>query len=285
MPKMIRPKVKPPLLDRLFNRLFRRFFRLANRASELRETYPNWFKVILSIPIWLLLTYLAKALGIDQFKDPSWWFLPYWVSFAAVTKLILSIILSAILVEVLGRGIFPILFYAPQALAMRSVGLLYVTEDPDESLRIIQKGVKQHDPNQKIRVICISGRHLFREESMHLPSGPRKSPLHVAALGGNLEVIMPKSDQNNQTIKSRYITYSPEYKRENNIPTVHDFIGEIDLGKAFLRTNGNIVQEHDILCMWRVIIFSNICMVQNYFPNPQGEHSFLAPIMVFRKPD
>jgi hypothetical protein len=277
------------LLDRFFNRLFRSFFRFANRAAEFRETYPAWFKVILAIIISPLVIYLVisltKVLGIDQFQDPPWWPLPYWGSSAVVTKVILSIILSTILIEVLGRGIFPFLFYGPQALAMRSVGLWYVTEDPEESWQIIQKGMKQHDSNQTIRVICISGRHLFREESMNLPSRARKSPLHTAASGGNLEVIMPKSELSNQTITSRYATYSPTYKRENNILTVDAFIDEINLGKAFLRNNGNTVQEHNILCMWRVIIFSKMCIVQNYFPNPRGEHSFLAPIMVFRKPD
>lgn len=269
---------KPPLLDVLFRKLFQ----LANLAQEYREARPNFFKFVVSIPIWFLLIYLVMRWGIDQIDNPAWWPFPSWIAYSAGAKFLLSFILSLFLVEFLGRGFFPLLFYLPQTIAMRNVGLFFVTEDPRESWRVIQKGLNGHDNKKKIQVICISGRHLFKEERTEMPGVGMLSPLHEAAVKGRLEVIMPRSNPDNLTIKNRYETYHDDYKRNNNLATMGDFIAEIEQGKKFLKLNGNTLYEHDILCMWRVLIFSNLCVVQNYFPNPRGEHSFLAPIMVFR---
>lgn len=278
---MSSPQTKPGFLDRGFRKLFR----LAYAVEEHRRKNRWSYRLACAIPSWLLLLYLADIWGIDHLKNPSWWFIPSPISYAVTLKFGLSTALATIFTEIVVRAILPLLLYIPQTIGMKNVGLVFISEDPDESWRLIQKASNEHDPAKKILVICISGRHLFREESMVLPGGARLSPLHEAGKKGQLEVLMPRSNPGNSTIKNRYATYGVNYKLENDLMTVQDFIREIDDGKRFLRNNGNTVHEHDILCMWRLIIFSHLCIVQNYFPNPQGQHSFLAPIMVFEKGD
>jgi len=221
---------------------------------------------------------------MDSIKNPLVWPFPDFISAAVVSKFVISFLLSIVMTEVFARGLFPILFFVPQSIAMKNLGLLYVSDDPYESWQLIGEALQEHDSNERIRVICISGRHLFKEPTMPLPTGGGlSSPLHEKAVDGKLEVIMPISDFKNQTIKNRYATYSEDYKRRNLILTIDKFVEEINQGKEFLKNNGNVLHQHNILCMWRVIIFSKHCIVQNYFPNPEGEHSFMSPTFVFQK--
>ncbi|MGH8047173.1 MAG: hypothetical protein ACREKL_08000 [Chthoniobacterales bacterium] len=170
------------------------------------------------------------------------------------------------------------LFYVPQAITMKKLGLLYVVTDETEQTTVIEKCLKEHNPETIVRVICISGRHLFREQWM--PNG-KPCPLHKLATEGKLDVIMPRSHPENQTILRRHATYSELFKRANGIESVDSFITEIEAGKRFLRHYGNTVREHDILCMWRVIILSSHSIVQSYFPNKSKTESFRAPMFVY----
>ena len=52
--------------------------------------------------------------------------------------------------------------------------------------------------------------------------------------------------------------------------------------KSFLTARGNCFTEHNILCMWRVVILQNFCFVQNYFPNSDGNFSDTAPTLVYK---
>jgi hypothetical protein len=182
------------------------------------------------------------------------------------------------------RALLPMLIYVPQSVAMRELGLYRVTTDRREAVRLILRCAEQHRSGP-IKVICISGRHLFREETMPFdPSLP--VPLRRLAELGQLEVIMPESNPENPTVLSRYKTYTREYCRTYAIPTVERFVEyEIKAGKHFLRqaNNNNVLFEHSMLCMWRVIIFSEHCFVQSYFPNLKGGHSFEAPMFVYVK--
>ena len=94
---------------------------------------------------------------------------------------------------------------------------------------------------------------------------------------------MPKSEKNNSTIENRYNSYTQSYKESNGLTDISRFVKEINDGKEFLNKYGNDYREHDILCMWRVIILSKHCVVQSYFPNNKAGHSFMSPTFVFQK--
>jgi hypothetical protein len=170
----------------------------------------------------------------------------------------------------------------PKTIAMKEMGLVDVSIDEINSIKLAKKYSAFHNPQNKVKAICISGRHLFRESPT--PAGGLAAPLHDLANEGKLEVLMPISSSSNPTVISRFATYSDVYKAECGFITVDDFVKEIDRGKKFLRVNHhNIIHEHDALCMWRAIIYDNHCIIQNYFPNSTGDHSYRAPTFVFAK--
>lgn len=137
----------------------------------------------------------------------------------------------------------------------------------------INKYLKWHEPAQPIKVICISGHNLFGSEA----------PLFDAAKSGQLQVLFPQSDENNPTIKARYATYKSDFKTDT-YPTVARLVEEINTSKDALKQNTrNKIYEHAELCMWRVVLLSDHCLVQNYFPNHTGCHSDTAPVFVFFK--
>jgi hypothetical protein len=103
------------------------------------------------------------------------------------------------------------------------------------------------------------------------------------AMKGELEVIMPRSEVDNATVRARFDTYREDYKLANNISTPDAFLYEINAGKSFLLKCRNKVFEHNILCVWRIILFSEHCIVQNYFPNVSKGDSFEAPMFVYAK--
>jgi hypothetical protein len=191
-----------------------------------------------------------------------------------VFELFLSV-LTGIVVAAVINPVLPTLLYLPYAAAMRSMGLLRATTAPGELGRLLEQYLKMHD-DTSIRVICISGRHLFREPK----DAETPAPLAAAAKNGRLRVVMPISIESNATVRARWNSYTKDY-REQMYPEPKDLILEIDQGKAFLKKNGNDIVEHDILCMWRVVLLSGHCLVQNYFPNLLGADSDRAPVFVF----
>jgi hypothetical protein len=180
--------------------------------------------------------------------------------------------------------IVPSIVYLPAALANRALGFKQAALDEDGSIRLMAKYAAIHRSTKstsKVRVICISGRHLFTEETTieGLPT-----PLHELATFGALDVVMPASDINNPTIRARHQTYDAGFKQARALETLPDFIKEIESGKVFLKRNTrNVLHEHQALCMWRVVLFDHVCIVQNYFPNASRSDSYRAPTFVFEK--
>ncbi len=96
---------------------------------------------------------------------------------------------------------------------------------------------------------------------------------------------MPVSDTATATIDARYHSYNEDFRRAV-YPSPEELVREVDISKSFLRTiPGNRITEHNILCMWRVILLDDYCIVQNYFPQTPGghRHSDDAPVFVFEK--
>ena len=191
-----------------------------------------------------------------------------------IFELFLSV-LTGVVVAVVVNPLLPSLLYLPYAAAMRSMGLLRATTAPGELGRLLEQYLDIHD-GSPIKVICISGRHLFREPR----DADTPAPLADAAKNGQLRVIMPVSIESNATVRARWNSYFKDYQ-ERVYPEPKSLISEIDAGKTFLKKNGNVIVEHDILCMWRVVILSGHCLVQNYFPNLKGADSDRAPVFVF----
>ena len=99
-----------------------------------------------------------------------------------------------------------------------------------------------------------------------------------------MDVIMPVSDPTNPTILGRFDTYTKEFKEEFKYENAASLAEETKRNKLELLKNGrNTLIEHNILCMWRVVILSEYCIVQTYFPNHAGVESNNAPIFVFKK--
>ena len=194
------------------------------------------------------------------------------ITYAATRSFFVSTV-SAFLAFIICRAILPLLFYAPHAMSMRSMGLLEASVRKDGMRSSVEKYLKWHEADRPIKVICISGRNLFGSQG----------PLFEAAEKGQLEVLFPQSDENNPTVKARYSTYKADF-RTDTYPTLTDLVREINISKAALKQNArNKIFEHAELCMWRVVLLSNHCLVQNYFPNHTGCHSDSAPVFVFYK--
>jgi hypothetical protein len=141
----------------------------------------------------------------------------------------------------------------------------------------IKKFLKWHNQVVPIKVICISGHNLFTT------ADNPNAPLAKYVNEGLVQALFPKSEEQNPTIKARYETYGASFK-SSKYPSVGDLVREIDISKSLIRKHGNNkVFEHDELCMWRVVILTEHCIVQNYFPNHAGCQSDLSPVFVFEK--
>jgi hypothetical protein len=172
----------------------------------------------------------------------------------------------------------PWFLYLPYAAEMRALGLLRISTDNGSSLRLVSAYLKSHSSTEKVKIICISGKHLFRE-----PRGEQKeAPFSVLARQGKLDVVMPVAKPTNATILSRHESYDPNF-RVSAYPDLSTLVDEVQASRRFLEKFGNSVTEHDILCFWRVIILSHVCLVQNYFPNTDGRDSDWAPTFVFER--
>jgi hypothetical protein len=244
---------------------------------------PVWFSLSGSIVVMAAVLCISQLAGIGDITNPTWWKPTGFLSAANATRALLSIVSGLIFTQPIARGLLPLLTILPQAIAMKNLGLLFVTTNYNECAKLFLKASSEHASGEKVKVICISGRYLFRELRLPGDSGI-ELPLHDLAMKGQLEVIMPVSDSNNPTINSRYETYSRDFIIANGVPTIERFIDfEIEAGKDFLLEGRNEVYEHNILCMWRVIIFSEHCLVQNYFPNVKKAESFRAPMFMYSK--
>jgi hypothetical protein len=198
-----------------------------------------------------------------------------------VVKTLVNGVGAAVLKFFIFDGLFPVLGYLPGIFANRALGFKIVSLDEHASLRLTAQAAAGHPQGTKVRVLCISGRYLFREKTT--PAGI-EAPLRSLARSGDLEVVMPFTDEKNLTIVARHCTYSAGTKEDASLSQITDLLAEVDKGKEFLFLNHrNEVYEHNMLCMWRLVIFESCCVVQNYFPNTTGVESYKAPTFVFEK--
>lgn len=177
----------------------------------------------------------------------------------------------------------PLLVYIPHAVSMRLMGIKQATVEAGNVGKILLNLKAEHLAEcaggktvPPIRVICISGKNLFQNQE----NGG--APLFDVAKTGALRVLMPKTNAGNPTLVARYDSYSPEFK-QSNYQELGSLVDEVRKSKTFLRTYRNEVIEHNALCMWRVVLFSGCCVVQNYFPNHSGMQSDNSPVFVFEK--
>lgn len=244
--------------------------------SDKRRTFSNAFAKLLKMLTAIGVSFLLNLAGWSNDSPGKILGIPssmVWQATKAMgTSMVVLIILEALI---------PLAVYVPYAVAMRAMGLLGARIGKGVGQKYMDDCVtsylKLHDDAQKIRVICISGHELF----LRFNAGS-VAPLKDYAEKGKIRALFPKSDQTNATIFERYDDYSPEF-RQANYPKITDLIAEIDRSKEYLRSKGNEVIEHDELCMWRVVLLSEHCIVQNYFPNHSGCQSHLAPVFVFGK--
>jgi len=161
---------------------------------------------------------------------------------------------------------------------MEAMGLDWASIDGDmhEQLRWY---LQFHPPQERIQVICISGKSLFRETL--IGTDP---PLTTWARLGKLDVVAPVASNNNVTVFERFETYSQEFRDKHYPNGISDLVNEVEAGKAFVEQYvNNTVVQHDTLCMWRVILLKRHCLVQSYFPNSDGDESDRAPLFVYIK--
>ncbi len=176
------------------------------------------------------------------------------------------------------RCFIPFFLVAQRAIATHTMGLVGASVAPGAIQQFLSWYIRPeiHPAAERIRIICISGERLFGSRETD-----EDRPLRDWARRGKLDVVMPVSCTDNPTISERARRYCDDLKRER-YRDANDLVSEIDKGKDFLHHYGNIVTEHDVLCMWRVVILQNYCLVQNYFPNIDGQFSDDAPTWVYQ---
>lgn len=274
---------------------YRRFIRCAQWPIETsirsllwlgdkKRAFPEFFAHILKPGISIAAGTVLTVIGLKPTNAPEFWKnwgLESHVSYSTFHTIVQAGLESGLILIVI-NGVLPLLIYIPHAVAMRSMGLIEAKASGSGRRKLVlsclTRYLKYHNDNEPIRVICISGHDLItRYENGY------SAPLKPYAEKGLLHVLFPSSDPHNPTISARYATYKPEYRR-SNYPAIEKLIQEIDFTKALLREHkDNRIFEHHELCMWRVILLSDHCIVQNYFPNHSGCQSDTSPIFVFEK--
>lgn len=254
--------------------------------GDKKRAFPSMFGKVLKWGVAPIVTLAITWFGFKA-DDPSqfWiehcqWLESHNIKYAVVWSFVASS-LTYTGVIVMSKVLLPLLIYAPHAVSMRSMGLVEARIQHEGMQKTLNKYLQFHDKSKPVKVICISGFSLFTR----VGKDGDTAPLYKYAREGNLHVLMPRSDPTNPTIKERYDTYSLGY-RKSHYQKIGRLIDEIDASKDFLRENtGNILKEHNALCMWRVVLLSGHCFVQNYFPNHSGCQSDFSPVFVFEKED
>jgi hypothetical protein len=266
-PEGIRP-LPAPWAEHFVLWVFRRLYSL----ERFRKTHPKTFNTVLGVisfavafSIWIFSgERILARLHIDQASQ-----------IGHFTVLVLHHVITSCVSFVTLRLSLPFLGIAQRAIATHQMGLRWASTTKGDIHTLLRWYLKGHPVADNVRMICISGRSLFGNER-----GPTDCPLRDWAERGRLDVIMPASAVTNPTIEQRWLTYSEETKN-NFYPSTDSLVKEIDEGKKYLQRHRNRFTEHRILCMWRVIILQNVCLVQNYFPNDPGGTSDAAPTFVY----
>ena len=89
--------------------------------------------------------------------------------------------------------------------------------------------LQYHLNRKQIKVLCISGRSLFRETL-----DGTDPPLTKWARLGRLDVVMPVSSESNQR-SLKVGTYSETFKKTHYPNGKRDLVNEVEAGKTFLR--------------------------------------------------
>lgn len=267
--------VPPEFLDKLI----RKCFSLANQLHRLRTTYRKSTQVFFGLTSAIISFVISPSIDIHLVEPIA---NKFGINLAThfrfeVSGRITDAVVGGI-VYLLIRSVIPFFLIGQRAIATYTMGLVAASVAPkaihDFLAWYLSHG--NHPAAERIRIICISGESLFGAEDTE---GTRL--LRDWSSRGRLDVIMPVSTASNPTISERYDRYSKKVKAER-YPHVEDLVREIDKGKLYLRKTGNTVTEHNILCMWRVVILQNFCLVQNYYPNICGKTSDFAPTFVYQ---
>ncbi|MEP6652072.1 MAG: hypothetical protein ABJA82_01870 [Myxococcales bacterium] len=267
------------------HRLIVLLFRVIRFFDGIRRTREHLFSLLVTVPCSVVAAYLPDYV---QFTDKVHFFgLTVVRDFHhqhAVYWLIVVSAIAYILERIVGGIAFPALSYLPWAVGTKALGFEAVTRNPDVALAWTTMLVNAACENRKrVRVICVGGKHLWSVAPVGVHS-VSSAPLQAAREKGLVDAVMPTSDPNNPTVHQRFKTYSDAYKTQANFRTCSDLVSEMDDNKrTLLRSPGNTLVEHNILCMWRVVLTDEYCIVQNYFPNTEGSDSYKAPMFLFRK--
>jgi len=265
----------PQALDNLV----RRVFRWSAALYGFRNYHPTITKFIAGVPSFLLSLWLSPIFR-DHVARPT--LAKFGIT---VGKEFLGGLGGlALHLSVGGVSFFAFWFflaglaYAQRGMAFRELGLVAASVNPRGLHDMLSWYLKPeiHPENEPIRIICISGESLFGSD---LTEGHR--PLRHWADRGMLDVVMPVRSESNLTVSERFRRYSAKLKTEK-YKDIHALLDEMTRAKEYLRDRNNAVTEHDLLCMWRVVILQNYCLVQNYFPNIDGNLSDFAPTLVYQ---
>jgi hypothetical protein len=273
----------PPSADgsAWYQRSFLALFRLFGLVDRSRKGHPFGWHVITGTISFAAFSVPSYLNGLDKIGGPEWWPAIGVLTPGRVTVALIGLAGGTFLKFLFFDGLVSLLAYLPGTIANRELGFHAVALDETASIRFTAEQAKKHSRDRKVRVLCISGRFLFGTEQTPTGLFP---PLKDMASSGLLDVVMPVSDPRNLTIAERFSTYTSETGPAIGISSIDDFVAEIDRGKKLLSKNsGNLLSEHNMLCMWRVVLFDTVCVVQNYFPNKHGTASYKAPTFVFEK--
>lgn len=239
-----------------------------------------WFlhKVVAALPsFWATTLQQSRLVSAVEgsLGGPIEWFL--WVVATSIVGLFFS------------KDLFKLLGFIPDALAIKTMGLVRVTVDErvayDQLKQLADAFWQQYlkEDDAVIRVLCISGKRLFGWGKITIGGEELDPPLKALVTNKRLEVLMPVSSKSNITIAERFKSYSPEFKKNNEYEDVSALANEVNAMKKHLRQRLIPYQSHNSLCMWRVVLSPDFCFVQNYFPNKLDNHSDHAPAMIFKR--
>lgn len=265
--------VPPEHLDRFVQRVFL----CANWLHQKYEKHPNISEALFAITSIAISFLISPAIGrhsiipLAQKLD-----FPMGEERRGEAAGVLAHLLIGGLSYACLRLLVPFFLIAQRALAVRELGLVGASVVPGAIQDLLDWYLRKHPECDHVRVICISGESLFGAIDTK-----DERPLRDWARRGKLDVVMPASVEENPTIGERALRYCDELKRDQyQSPT--NLVEEVKEAKRFLRKYGNTVTEHNILCMWRVVILQNVCLVQNYFPNLDGQPSDFAPTLIYQ---
>ena len=178
--------------------------------------------------------------------------------------------------------IFPVFGYLPFTLANKHLGIVATSMDARLVVSWMKEAARRTiaGNTDRIKVVCLTGKHLWQAP----PFDGVAAPLVGAASAGKLDVIMPRADPKQPTVQARFATYTSAFKSEQGINSEDDLVQEMVKSRADLlrRSPANTITEHGILCMWRIVLTEEFCIVQSYFPNHGGADSFKAPAFFYK---